>query len=328
MANMDNSQGWLCGNCRKMKSPQAWFCDSCGQPWEDCVQSTRRQASQPRQNYSDGSQHGGGVPWGNSGWTDPSIPGNGQRPRRRSRRKPKQAQQHQQAPVHGGQGQGYGTGKGSRWPRSRLWHGQRPRQAEGQNAGPCSLAASHGTTASCQLGPSKCPLDDSASSAAQSGPSYIRRIHCRADVEVDCFADATESGRRDARGSGPCSETQNPGQEAVHQGVALGHQGPWSSSPKFGRCSSMQEVLSWRGGEVFSMPRSSSGRTTRKCSKAKRKLAKSRLRCSKGSSGQSQGRLCSQTDGGHPRNFRWRERYGGRCLQGSLLEDIWVACST
>ena len=112
MANMDNSQGWLCGNCRKMKSPQAWFCDSCGQPWEDCVQSTRRQASQPRQNYSDGSQHGGGVPWGNSGWTDPSTPGNGQRPRRRSRRKPKQAQQHQQAPVQGGQGQGYGTGKG------------------------------------------------------------------------------------------------------------------------------------------------------------------------------------------------------------------------
>ena len=94
-----------------MKSPQAWFCDSCGQSWEACAQRTRRQASQPRQTYSDGPQTDGGVPWGNSSWMDPSASGNGQQPRRRSRRKPKQAQHHQ-AHGQGGQGQGYGGGKG------------------------------------------------------------------------------------------------------------------------------------------------------------------------------------------------------------------------
>ena len=29
-----SSSGWLCGTCRKMRSPNAWFCDICGGSWE------------------------------------------------------------------------------------------------------------------------------------------------------------------------------------------------------------------------------------------------------------------------------------------------------
>ena len=32
-----SSSGWLCGNCRKMRSPNAWFCDLCGGKWDDCA---------------------------------------------------------------------------------------------------------------------------------------------------------------------------------------------------------------------------------------------------------------------------------------------------
>ena len=101
--------GWLCGVCRKMKSPQAWYCDTCGQSWESCAQQTRRQSSQPRQTYSEATSHGSAVPWSSSDW--PEQQNSGQRPRRRSRRKPQQAHRPQD-PAHGGQGYGHGAGKG------------------------------------------------------------------------------------------------------------------------------------------------------------------------------------------------------------------------
>lgn len=39
------ASGWLCGNCRKMRSPNAWFCDLCGGSWEDCAVQTASQSN-------------------------------------------------------------------------------------------------------------------------------------------------------------------------------------------------------------------------------------------------------------------------------------------
>lgn len=43
MATSSSNAGWLCGTCRKMRSPQAWFCDICGQSWEACATQTSNQ---------------------------------------------------------------------------------------------------------------------------------------------------------------------------------------------------------------------------------------------------------------------------------------------
>ena len=36
------STGWLCGTCRKMRSPNAWYCDLCGGNWEEWRNRTWR----------------------------------------------------------------------------------------------------------------------------------------------------------------------------------------------------------------------------------------------------------------------------------------------
>ena len=85
--------GWLCGQCRKMKSPNAWYCDLCGSSWEECAVPTANQHSptwnqqtkkprersqkhkqRPRsrkknQQWEQQGMHGSASSWGGGPWS-------------------------------------------------------------------------------------------------------------------------------------------------------------------------------------------------------------------------------------------------------------------
>ena len=113
-------QGWLCGNCRKMKSPAAWFCDLCGQKWEDCAipTSSQRSNSRGRQTYAQGGTDA--TPWTGQEW--PKSPR--QSPRHGKANKPKRSQS---ASKGGGRKDRKGRRRGKARERC-LWlrHHRRP----------------------------------------------------------------------------------------------------------------------------------------------------------------------------------------------------------
>ena len=68
-----STTGWLCGTCRKMKSPSAWYCDTCGQSWESCSAPTANQRGFTTQQ------------WGNSSWSASSGTSRPKSPRKKPR---------------------------------------------------------------------------------------------------------------------------------------------------------------------------------------------------------------------------------------------------
>ena len=126
MSNQSNVQGWLCGTCRKMKSPSAWFCDLCGQSWEESAVPTAQQRSnsQSRHAYMDPQTESEQTPWEGQAWP--------KSPRQTSQlgwNAPKQ-QRRQQQPHKGGK-------KGHKGPKGKAGEG-RDRQAARVKESPSS----------------------------------------------------------------------------------------------------------------------------------------------------------------------------------------------
>ena len=97
-----SSTGWMCGNCRLLRSYQATYCDLCGGHWQQCMvtQKTQtRSSSRRRPPYA--ADPDTQTPWSTHAWGNPNRP-------KSPRQNPRQKAPKKNKGKNKGQGKGQG----------------------------------------------------------------------------------------------------------------------------------------------------------------------------------------------------------------------------